>query len=115
MTASVTRLPTCPPEGEEASDQALVRMVQAPADDAVLREYDPDRDRRAARHLADARVQAASRGTRLPARVHSRSGRWRAWLTGSRPGILPPAESRRRSRGLSRPGAHLRAAPASAS
>ncbi len=28
MSASVTRLPTCPPEGEEASDQALVRMVQ---------------------------------------------------------------------------------------
>jgi len=28
MSASITRLPTRPPEGEDASDQALVRMVQ---------------------------------------------------------------------------------------
>jgi DNA-directed RNA polymerase specialized sigma subunit len=29
MSASVTRLPRCPPEGEEASDRALVRLVQS--------------------------------------------------------------------------------------
>src|SRR5215467_2015449 len=28
MSASVTRLPTCPPEGEEG-DQALVRLIQS--------------------------------------------------------------------------------------
>jgi len=56
--------------------------------DAVLREHDPDRDRRAVRHLPDARVQAARRGTRLPARAHRRPGRRRAGLTGRRPGFL---------------------------
>ena len=29
MSASVTQLPTRPPEEEEASDQALVRLVQS--------------------------------------------------------------------------------------
>ena len=59
--------------GRLGAPRRAARPRAAAADDALLRQHDPVRDRRPARHLPDARLPPARARARLPARPDTRN------------------------------------------